>query len=204
MSRTERRLPTHNGRTFPMRGRTRATFIAHRVQHAAAAALAYGFFWDTIPDAERRAVRQARWDAHLEALAAWEAVKHQPRIVSTPFWGPEADDHVWRTAVVFPPRPERPCLHIPKRRRVSVEDVDAVALYLEGISQDAALFWDRTHRDGGIDRCGRKDRSNAPSRKTQRAQARQRCHEATLDEDVVDNGRWQDMLGMAEVFPRKW
>jgi hypothetical protein len=202
MSRTTRNLPIHNGRTFPMRGRTRATFIAHRVQQAAAAALAYGFFWNRIPDSERRAVREARWDAYLAELEAWGKTNHKPRKVHLePRWdrGP-----YWETILVYPRAPEEPSLHVRKTRRVPVSDAEAFALYLDAEAKDAALFWDRIHRDGGIDRCGRKDCSNGPDRKTQRAQARQRCREATVDGDVADGRHWQDMLGGAEVFPRKW
>lgn len=209
MSRTTRHLPTHNGRTFRMRGRTRSTYVEHCVHKAAAHAQAYGFFWDTIPDAERRAMRQARWDAYQEELAAWNT--SQPVLVSNVVWtwvelrdGTSLRVPTYTTAFELPAQPEPPSMRVPKSRRVPVSNVEAFALYLEDVSQDAALFWDRTHRDGGIDRCGRKDRANAPSRKTQRAQARQRCREATLDGDVVDTVRWQDMLGMAEVFPRKW
>jgi hypothetical protein len=185
-----------------MRGRTRATFIAHRVERAAAQALAYGFFRVRTPDTERRAVRDARWDAYLEELAVWEQIRHRARKVSLP---PRWDrSPYWETILVYPSPPERPYLGVPKKHRVPVSDTEALALYLAEEAQDAARLWDSVHRDGGIDRCGRKDRSNVADRKAQRAQARKACKQAVLDTNVVDNGRWQDMLGNAEVFPRAW
>lgn len=209
MSRTTRTLPSKNGRTYQMRGRNRAQYIEHRVQKTGTSAL-LGLAMDyqrvPIPAAERAAMKQQLWDAYLAAYADWEHTRHQGQKVTQPtHWDHTGTPTAWKTTTVYPAPPPTPHLYVPKTRAAHIDDKAAfLANAMEEARADAAHYWDSVHRDGGIDRCGRKDRGNQPTRKAQRAKAREACKRIIRDIAYADEGAWQDILGTTEHHPHRW